>query len=145
MRAKLQIPVKFEPWTSFEGRQMKGIPASAERERELVNLAYVMHCFATGNQECTLRDPDLFLDVSQSAQRMRARAETIPTLMRSSRMYSYRLDRVLVAGDLLKMIGHKANALATFSASESRSLIGETIPVQLLGIVMSALLRSVSW
>ena len=141
MRETLKVQ-DARPWS--DRHCLHGIAPTRLREIEVIDLCYLKHCLSVGDEHFS-RIHDIYLDVSQSIARMRFRTSRVPTILRSSKIYSYTHDRCLFTADFLSLSGHPFNALEGIPDEQARCLVGEAIPVQMCGTICFAVLKLVSF
>ena len=145
VRKSLGFSETVKPWTGRGDKACPGIMLA--REKELLDICFMRFAKAAGiNNDADLLSfgntaPNIFVDVSQSVARMRFCENSLPTVLKSSRFYSYAADRMITSTDYLLICDHDPALLQACSEFESRNMLGEAIPLQLMGCVLYPIVK----
>ena len=154
LRATLRLHDR-RPWTASQGFKGHGLPHT-RRVKDLLDVCFAERCKQIGADVSVPRVAKEFsgmqnflVDVSQSHSRRTSSnvAGEAPCLTTSSQLYSFKLDRALVAYENLLLQGWPPSTQipACMSEEDVRDLAGEGIALPCLGLVVSALLLSKSF
>lgn len=151
--AESGCPMAFEhPWTD-SGALLRGL-AGTPRQKDILDIAFLSHSHRLnlhpGSDEAKEAARSsvpgglgLVVDVSQSVERHPWSYERLHTVTTSTRAYSFSLERVLAAEELLMMHGWPreiAEAPHTIGRAAMRDLVGETMALPTVAAAMAALL-----
>lgn len=156
-RAELEVSPGFAPWTGDRAFKGNGVPSSTGRKRilDLIDLAAMECCKRAKKNPRVSRDTmakivnKTLVDVSQSHKR-RAFSNidgVASCLCTGSSLYSYSLDRMLMASEHLLMQGHSTSLVipSSFSKTNVRRIAGESIALPCLGMLIWVLYTSVGF
>ena len=145
MRDLIKMPIGLMPWSSGISRlgrvppEYRGLPSNALRGRDVADVAWYR-----ARQEAPAREPalttmeDLYVNVSQNCDRVRARRQGPGALCRNSIIYSYKHDAVLSAAMHMKLMGWPEELLHNHSDHSLRDLAGDGVSLAAVACIEAA-------
>eukprot|EP00959_Pyramimonas_sp_CCMP1952_P451644 9456451-Pyramimonas_sp.AAC.1 len=127
------------PWTCRAGVSLRGLSGTF-RERSIIDICWLRAAKRTGKHylDETIR-AGLFCDPSQTLQR--AGDVGLRTQCQKSTKYSYELDRVLLAGDQLGLMGFPTSGLDGLPSERQRlGFVGECVSPPCLATAICCML-----
>ena len=129
-----------DKWSSTHA--LVGVP-KAERYTSLIDIVWALHLKKGGRPD----DPALYCDISQNLERLPFSSHC-RALTRSSLVYSYRHDRVLVGRDHLSLLGFdpaRFSNMDRFSQKAQKDLAGDAMSPPSVCFAMMILIVSLDW
>ena len=150
-RGQLGLGSDEQPWSRRSDTELRGLPKKERRDRveDVINVIWgdvTKHCREDFVQMERLRS-NLFVDVSQSVQRVRG-TSGINTLVQGSTLFSYEHDCILTFTQLLEMMGFPVGHfdLGTMQSNIGKQkragLVGEAYSMPVVTLVVAALVSN---
>jgi hypothetical protein len=145
MRCQLGLATDARPWTGRRDMALRGVH---QTDRVLDNIDLAWATRVRQPPEHVLNAPqakrfDLLKEnyyINCSQQNFRKAWGDLNTICTSTELYSFELDRVILAEELFSLQGHGHPETRTLSAAEARSVAGEGMLVPVLGAALYALM-----
>ena len=136
-------PLFYKPWAERVDVKLTGVPTHRPRVIERINKVYDEHCVKSGEK---LSDAELVrkrkyaaVDYSQQDRRKRIGA-SLPTMLTTTRYYSYHHDCELLPEDHFRLLGHPPANLIGLTPKEIRSLAGDAMSAPTMVLAAAALI-----